>query len=48
MQKQGKSLDNLDQTSSFNVYGYLISAIITLALLLYFFKQAKETETLYG
>lgn len=48
LQKQGKSLDNLDQTSSFNAYGYLISAIITLALLFYFFKQAKEYETAYG
>lgn len=48
LQKQGKSLDNLDQTSSFNSYGYLISAIITLALLSYFFKQAKEKETIYG
>lgn len=48
LQKQGKSLDNLDQTSSFNAYGYLISAIITLALLFYFFKQAKESETTYG
>lgn len=42
LQKQGESLDNLDQTSSFNAYGYLISAIITLALLFYFFKQAKS------
>ncbi|HEX7367232.1 MAG TPA: CPBP family intramembrane glutamic endopeptidase [Pelobium sp.] len=48
LQKQGESLDNLDQTSSFNSYGYLISAIITLALLSYFFKQAKERETIYG
>ncbi len=48
LQKQGKGLDDLDQASSFNYIGYLISAIITLALLFYFFKQAKETETLYG
>jgi len=48
LQKQGKSLDNLDQTSSFNAYGYLISAIITLALIFYFFKQAKDTDTVYG
>lgn len=48
LQKQGKSLDNLDQTTSFNTYSYLISAIITLALLFYFFKQAKQTENAYG
>lgn len=47
MQKQGQSLDNLDETSSFNNIGYLISAIITLALLFYFFKQTKEAETFY-
>nr|WP_294897430.1 CPBP family intramembrane glutamic endopeptidase [uncultured Pedobacter sp.] len=48
LQKQGKGLDDLDQTSSFNHIDYLISAIITLALLLYFFKQAKESKTIYG
>ncbi len=48
LQKQGKSLENLDQISSFNASGYLISAIITLALLFYFFKQTKENETVYG
>ncbi|WP_026063199.1 CPBP family intramembrane glutamic endopeptidase [Pedobacter arcticus] len=48
MQKQGKGLDNLDQTSSFNTYGYLISAIITLALLFLFFKQTKKTTRIYG
>lgn len=48
LQKQGKSLDGLEQTSSFNTTAYLISAIITLALLFHFFKQSKETENLYG
>ncbi|MBK0383217.1 CPBP family intramembrane metalloprotease [Pedobacter sp. SD-b] len=41
-QKQGKSLDSLDNTASFNSINYLISAIITLVLLIIFFKQTKE------
>lgn len=41
-QKQGKSLDNLDNVTSFNNYSYLISAIITLILLIIFFKKTKE------
>ncbi len=44
LQKQGKDLDNIDQISSFNSYGYLISAIITLALLFHFFKQTKKIK----
>lgn len=41
MQKQGKSLNEIDQNASFNIYAYLISTIITLALLYLFFKQTK-------
>lgn len=48
LQKQGESLDKIDNNTSFNSYGYLLSLIITLALLFYFFKQAKYQETLNG
>ena len=41
-QKQGKSLDGLDNETSFNNYSYLISAIITLILLIIFFQKTKE------
>jgi membrane protease YdiL (CAAX protease family) len=41
-QKQGKSLDSLDETNSFNNTGYLISAVLTIVLLYFFFKLAKS------
>ena len=47
MQKQGKSLEEIDKTSSFEWYGYLISAILTLFLLFAFFEIAnKEKKTI--
>ncbi|MFC5284286.1 CPBP family intramembrane glutamic endopeptidase [Pedobacter alpinus] len=48
LQKQGKSLDNLDQNATFNNYSYLVSAIISLTLFYYFFKQAQQKQTLNG
>ncbi len=47
LQKQGKNLDNLEKINSFNSYGYIVSAIITLALLLYFFKKTPKKEIIY-
>ena len=47
MQKQGKSIDEIEQTSNYSIYGYAISIIITLVLLLMFFKQTKN-NTLYS
>ncbi len=44
LQKQGKSLDEIDKTPSFEWYGYLISAILTLILLFTFFKISKNEE----
>ncbi|MBU0697660.1 MAG: CPBP family intramembrane metalloprotease [Bacteroidetes bacterium] len=44
MQKQGKSLEEIDKTQPFEWYGYLISAIITLILLIVFFKIANKEE----
>ena len=44
MQKQGKSLEEIDKTSSFEWYGYLISAILTLILLFAFFKIANKKK----
>jgi len=41
-QKQGKSLDSLDETNSFNNTGYLISAVLAIVLLYFFFKLAKS------
>lgn len=46
MQKQGKSIDEIEKSSSFDWYLYIISAIITLVLLLIYFKQAKKENTL--
>jgi membrane protease YdiL (CAAX protease family) len=47
LQKQGKSLEEIDKTSSFEWYGYLISAILTLILLFAFFRIAnKEKKTI--
>jgi hypothetical protein len=43
-QKQGKSLDSLDETNSFNNTGYLISAVLTIVLLYFFFKLAKSDK----
>jgi membrane protease YdiL (CAAX protease family) len=44
LQKQGKSMDEIDNSTSFEWYGYLISAILTLILLFAFFKIAKKEE----
>ncbi|MEO5909817.1 MAG: CPBP family intramembrane glutamic endopeptidase [Pelobium sp.] len=44
MQKQGKSLDELDQGTTFEWMGYTISTIFTVALLILFFKKAKEKQ----
>lgn len=44
LQKQGKSLDELDKNPSFEWYGYAISTIFTVALLVLFFKKAKENN----
>ncbi len=42
IQKQGKSLDEFDQATSYPYYSYAISSIITLVLLLMFFNQTKK------
>ena len=42
MQKQGKSLSEIEKSTSFDTYAYIISAIITLVLLVLYFKQAKK------
>lgn len=49
MQKQGKSMNEIENVTSFNTYIYIISAIITLVLLWLYFKQAKKEnpETVY-
>lgn len=44
MQKQGKSIDEINDSPSFEWYGYLISAILTLILLFAFFYTAKKEE----
>jgi membrane protease YdiL (CAAX protease family) len=41
-QKQGKSIEELEKSSDYPYYGYAISSIITLVLLLYFFNEAKK------
>jgi len=46
MQKQGKSIDEIEKSSSFEGYLYIISAIITLVLLWIYFKQAKKENPL--
>ena len=49
LEKQGKSLDGLEETNSFNNIGYLISVVLTIVLLYFFFKLAKtgKPETHY-
>ena len=42
MQKQGKSMSEIEKSTSFDTYAYIISAIITLVLLVIYFKQAKK------
>ncbi|RZL57191.1 MAG: CPBP family intramembrane metalloprotease [Pedobacter sp.] len=42
MQRQGKSLDEIEKTESFEYWGYLLSAIITLILLIAYYKQSKK------
>lgn len=46
MQKQGKSMEEIEKNSSFGWYAYAISAIITLVLLWLYFKQAKKENPL--
>ena len=46
MQKQGKSLSEIEKSTSFDTYAYIISAIITLVLLVLYFKQAKKENLL--
>lgn len=45
MERQGKSIDQIDQSSSFDFSSYLISAIITLVLIVVFFYQTKKENT---
>lgn len=49
MQKQGKSLDEIEKNETFEVWGYLVSAIITLVLLILYYKQSKKNtnENIY-
>lgn len=42
MQKQGKSIDEIENSQVYDWYIYIISTIITLILLWLFFKQAKK------
>ena len=42
MQKQGKSLDEINKAETFEFWGYLVSAIITLILLIAYYKQSKR------
>ncbi len=42
MQKQGKSLDEIEKAEAFEFWGYLVSAIITLILLVAYYKQSKK------
>jgi membrane protease YdiL (CAAX protease family) len=42
MQKQGKTINEIEKSTSFDTYAYIISAIITLVLLVLYFKQAKK------
>ncbi len=50
LQQQGGNMEELDQTRSFEWYGYIISAIITVALLIIFFKQSEQesSKAIYG
>jgi membrane protease YdiL (CAAX protease family) len=41
MQRQGKSLDEIEKAETFEFWGYLMSAIITLILLMAYYKQSK-------
>ncbi|MBD3748375.1 MAG: CPBP family intramembrane metalloprotease [Sphingobacteriales bacterium] len=47
LQRQGKSIEQIDQMSSFSSVNYLISAIITLVLIIFFFYQTKKESTHY-
>lgn len=42
LQQQGKSIDEIEKSTTFPFWGYLLSAIITLVLLLMFYKQSKK------
>ena len=44
IQRQSGKLDNLEEINAFNSYAYLISAILTLVLLFYFIKSAKQLD----
>jgi len=49
MQQRGKSLDEIEKAETFEFWGYLTSAIITLILLISYYKQSKRnlSEKLY-
>lgn len=47
MQQQGKSIDEIEKSTTFPFWGYLLSAIITLVLLLMFYKQSKKETVGY-
>lgn len=44
LQKNGGNLETLEKTGNYSYYGYAISSIITLVLLLIFFKEAKNKK----
>jgi membrane protease YdiL (CAAX protease family) len=46
LQEEGKSIDELDQPSNYPYYSYAVSSIITLVLLIMFFRQAKKEKSI--
>jgi hypothetical protein len=44
LQLQGKSIDEIEKTDTFQIWGYLLSAIITLVLLLKFYQNFKKNS----
>lgn len=46
LQKEGKSIDELDQPYNYPYYSYAVSSIITLVLLILFFRKAKKAKSI--
>ncbi|WP_304065406.1 CPBP family intramembrane glutamic endopeptidase [Pedobacter glucosidilyticus] len=44
LQLQGKSIDEIEKTDTFQIWGYLLSAIITLVLLIKFYQNSKKDK----
>ncbi|KHJ37758.1 CAAX amino terminal protease self- immunity [Pedobacter glucosidilyticus] len=44
LQLQGKSIDEIERTDTFQIWGYLLSAIITLVLFIKFYQDSKKNN----